>query len=297
MVWKILAYGAGAIALLAVFLACAVYVGSNAQLKKIYVVTPRPLTVPSDAAAIAWGRHIANTRGCVECHGRDFGGAKIIESTAMGRIHGSNLTRGRGSVTTRFQDADWVRSIRHGVTSGGRGLFLMPAQEYAHFSDRDLGSVIAFLKSIPPVDRDPVPICFGPVTRGLLVTGKMKLAAEVIDHPNVNPVAPLKSATVEYGRYLAYGCTACHGANFSGGKIDSGPRGWPRASNLTPHASGRLPRWTEVDFMRAMREARRPDGSEVDPVMPRGFGGMDDEELRALFLFFKSLPPVATGLR
>lgn len=295
--WKVFAYGAGAIGVLAGAGALAIFAGSNAQLNKVHAVSARPVMIPTGTAAIALGRHLANTRGCAACHGNDFGGAKIIDSIAMGRIHGPNLTRGRGSVTARFEDADWVRAIRHGVTHEGRGLFLMPSDEYAHFSDGDLGSVIAFLKTVPAVDRDPVPHRFGPVTRGLLAAGKMKLAADLIDHANVNPVAPVKLATVEYGRYLAHGCTGCHGPNFSGGKITIGPPDWPPAQNLTSHASGNLVRWTEVDFMRALREARRPDGSEINPAMPRGFGGMDDVELRALYLFFRSLPPVATGRR
>ncbi len=291
------AWAGGGIVLVIGILAGVDFTRSNARLRKNYRVEVRPVLIPTDAAAIARGRHIANTRGCVDCHGKDFAGAKIIENGAMGRIHGPNLTRGRGSVITKFEDTDWVRSIRHGINPGGRGLFLMPSEEYAHFSDADLGNVIAFLKTVPPVDRDPVPFSFGPVTRGRLASGKMKLAAEVIDHPNVNPVAPVKAATVEYGRYLAHGCAGCHGRNFSGGKIEAGPPDWPLARNLTLHPSGNLSRWTEVDFMRAIREGRRPDGSEISPVMPRGFGGMDDEELRALYLFFRSLPPLATGAR
>jgi hypothetical protein len=42
---------------------------------------------------------------------------------------------------------------------------------------------------------------------------------------------------------------------------------------------------------------KRPDGTELNPVMPRVFGQMDDTELKALWLFFKSLPPVAKGVR
>ncbi|HUR59181.1 MAG TPA: c-type cytochrome [Opitutaceae bacterium] len=294
---KILGWVAGGLVLAIGVLALVGFTVSNSKLKKAYAVTVRPVLIPTSAEALARGKHIANTRGCAECHGKDFAGAKVIENGAMGRIHGSNLTRGRGSKVAHFQDTDWVRAIRHGVNAEGRGLFLMPSEEYSHFSDGDLGAVISYLKSVPPVDRDPVPLSFGPVTRGLLTTGKMKLAAEVIDHANVNPVAPLKAATIEYGRYLAHGCTGCHGPNFSGGKIDIGPPDWPPARNLTPHPSGNLSRWTEVDFMRALREGRRPDGTEVNPIMPRGFGGMDDVELRALFLFFRSLPPVETGKR
>ena len=69
------------------------------------------------------------------------------------------------------------------------------------------------------------------------------------------------------------------------------------AANLTPHPDGRLSKWSEQDFITAIRTAKRPDGSELNPVMPRGFGGMDDIELKALWAFFKSLPPAVQGTR
>jgi cytochrome c553 len=175
-------------------------------------------------------------------------------------------------------------------------LFIMPSEEYQHFSDDDLGALIAFLKTVPAIDRERVPTSLGPVSRVLLATGKMKLAAEIIDHPNVHPAPVTPAISVEYGRYIAAGCTGCHGTNFSGGKIASGPPSWPPAANLTPHSDGKLSKWTEADFINTLRTAKRPDGSELNPVMPRLFGQMDDVELKALWAFFKTLPAASTGV-
>jgi mono/diheme cytochrome c family protein len=274
-----------------------VYVASNAKLKKTYAITVRPVTIPTDAAALERGRHITQTRGCMECHGPDFGGAKVIEDGAMGRLYGANLTRGTGGRVADFRDEDWVRAIRHGVAPDGRGLFLMPSEEYAQFSDEDLGAVIAFVKSVPPVNRANVPIQLGPVSRVLLATGKMKLAADTIDHAHLQPATVTAAVTVEYGRYIAAGCVGCHGPNYSGGKIDIGPPDWPPAANLTPHASGHLAKWTEADFLNTLRTMKRPDGTDLNPVMPKAFGQMNDVELKALFMFLKSLPAVETGKR
>ena len=80
-------------------------------------------------------------------------------------------------------------------------------------------------------------------------------------------------------------------------KIEAGPPSWPQAANLTPHGSGRLSKWTEADFINTLRTAKRPEGTDLDPVMPRVFGQMDDTELKALWAFFRSLPAVATGAR
>lgn len=292
---KVIGYILGALALLLVLAFAAVYAASGSKLKKLHGVAARPVSIPTDAAAIARGQHIAETRGCSVCHGPDYAGAKVIDDPAMGRLYGPNLTKGKGGVTAAFHDEDWVRAIRHGVASDGRGLVLMPSAEYSHFSDEDLGSVIAYLKTIPAVDRESVPVSPGPVARALLVAGKLKLAADEIDHANLRPPSATPGVTVEYGRYISTGCTGCHGPNFSGGKIEIGPPDWPHAANLTP--DGRLAKWSEEDFLKTLRTGKRPDGTDVNPVMPRAFGQMNDTELKALWAYFKTLPPVATGVR
>lgn len=295
----ILGYIVLALAVVIAGLALLVRYRSQVALRKTYTVQVRPVSIPTDSAALEHGKHLAQTRGCIDCHGRDFAGAKVIEDGAMGRLYAPNITRGQGGRMTAFKDEDWVRAIRHGVGPDGLGLFVMPSVEYSHLSDEDLGSLIAYLKGVPAVDRERVPTQYGPVTRVLLTVSTNKMiAAAAIDHAHIAPpAAVVKGPTAEYGRYLAAACMGCHGPNFSGGKIDIGPPDWPKAANLTPHADGHLLKWSEQDFIAAIRTARRPDGSELNPVMPRGFGGMDDVELRALWAFFKTLPAVAHGVR
>lgn len=274
-----------------------VYWQSGTRLKQSFAVTVQPMAVPTEAAAIERGRHIAATRGCMDCHGADLGGAKVVDDPAMGRLYGPNLTHGRGGLAAGYGPADYERAIRHGVTREGRGLFLMPSMDFAQMSTRDMGDLIAYLQSVPAVDRDSVPLHIGPVARALMVAGKIKLAAEVIDHARVQPHEAVPGVTVDYGRYVAANCTGCHGANLSGGKIDVGPPDWPPAANLTPHAMGRLAGWHEEDFLTALRTARRPDGSEINPVMPRAFAQLNDTELKALWAYIQTLPPAATGVR
>lgn len=270
---------------------------SGSKLKQHYTVTLQPTKVPSDAAAVDRGKHLAITRGCTDCHGADLGGQKVMENGAMGTIHGSNITRGQGGLPPSFSDADFERAIRHGIAPDGRGLFLMPSTDYAFFSEDDMGAIVAYLKSLPPVNRPTVPIALGPVSRGLLTLGKIKLAADEIDHANIKPAVTAPGVTVEYGHYVANSCTGCHGANFSGGKIASGPPDWPPAANLTPHESGQLAKWSEADFIKALRDFKRPDGTELHPAMPRAFGQMHDMELQALWAYFKTVPPVPIGQR
>lgn len=297
---KLLKYTVWALAgltLLIVVAFAAVYLLSNSRLHRSYRITTNPVLIPRDPAAIERGQHIAQTRGCVDCHGADFAGAKVVDNGAIGKLYGSNITRGTGGLPANYSDVDWVRAIRHGVNTEGRPLFLMPSQEFSQFSDDDLGSLIAYMKTVAPVDRARVPISVGPIGRVLVVTGKFPIAAEVIDHTHLTPATVTPARTAEYGRYLAIGCIGCHGPNYSGGRITGGPPDWPPAANLTPHPNAAVAGWNENDFLTTLRTGHRPNGTAISPVMPRAFGQMNDTELGALWLFLKSLPAAATGSR
>ncbi|HEX2101291.1 MAG TPA: cytochrome c, partial [Candidatus Synoicihabitans sp.] len=114
--------------------------------------------------------------------------------------------------------------------------------------------------------------------------------------PAANPAVHLGSDRRQTDcRYLAAGCTGCHGSQFAGGRIPGAPPDWPLAANLTPHESARLRTWSEADFFAALRTQRRPDGSQIHPVMPAAFGQLTDNEIKALWLYLQSLEPKTFG--
>ena len=292
-VLKFLVYTLGVIVLLLFVAAGSVYALSNSRLHKTYQIAVKPVVIPSDEASVARGNHIAHTRGCVDCHGKDFGGKTVVDNPAIGRMDGTNLTGGHGSITQNFTNDDWVRAIRHGVAKDGHPLVLMPSLEFSHFSNDDLGALIAYMKTLPAVDRDRVAIKVGPVARALILKGDIKLSAEHIDHAGLTPPIIIPGVTAEYGHYLAAGCMGCHGEQLAGGKIPGGPPDWPHSQNLTP--AGDLSKWSEVDFFRNLQTGIRRDGTKVSPVMPIAFGQMNDTEIKALWAYLKTLPAVATG--
>ncbi len=277
--------------------AIAIYVVSGAKLRQKYAVKVPTVQAATTPDALARGQHLALTRGCVDCHGADLGGKLVYENGAMGRVDAPNLTRGRGGLPESYRDEDFVRAIRHGVAMDGRGLFLMPSIDYVGWSEPDMAALVGYLKTLPPVDRPRGVVDLGPIARLLTATGKIKLAAAEIDHTAVKPAVVSAGLTAEYGRYVADSCIGCHGANFSGGKIASGDPAWPPASNLTPHTDGKVKAWSEADFLQTLRTGRRPDGSEMHPAMPRAMGRMNDTELKALWMFLRTVPAVATGVR
>jgi mono/diheme cytochrome c family protein len=223
----------------------------------------------------------------------------LVENGAMGRWVPLNLTRGKGGVGAQLTDADFVRAIRHAVAPDGRKLMMMPSIEYVHLSAEDLGAIIAYVKSVPPVDKELPPTKLGPVARALLAANALPLYdADVLDHSIAPSVAMTPAPTVEYGRYLAVvgGCVGCHGPGLSGGKIATGPPDWPPSANLTPTGIGT--RYTEASFFKALREGVRPEGAPINPAMPIGSTReMTDDEIRAVWAYLKTVPPKAFGGR
>jgi mono/diheme cytochrome c family protein len=284
-----------AVFVLALVGAGVVYAASERRLRRTYDTTVDSVRVPTDAASIARGEHLVrHVIDCTLCHGEDLGGAVYSSSPAIGTVAGPNLTRGKGGLGADYADMDYVRAIRLGVRRDGRSLIVMPSEVFTRLSQQDLGAVIAFLRQVPPVDRDVPKSDFGPVGRALLAAGKMNILVAGKTPRITPPVSVPSDTTAAYGKYIAdiSGCHGCHGYGLSGGPV-AGPPGLPPASNLTPAGIGT---WTEVDLSRALREGRRPDGSQLDEFMPwKVFRGMTDAEIHAIWLYLKSVPPKPFG--
>lgn len=166
----------------------------------------------------------------------------------------------------------------------------MPSEAYVHMNEGDLGDLIAYLKQLPPVDKEVPATRLGPVGRALLVAGQLTLIVDRTPGMPFPAVVP-PGATLEYGRYLGAvsGCIGCHGPGLSGGVLE-GPPDVPQAANLTPHATG-LEKRTEADFERAMRRGVRPNGTPINIFMPwPNFSGLTDDEVKALWLYVRSVP-------
>lgn len=262
-------------------------------------LSPEQIGAMALERAVARGEYLLSARyPCGECHGHDFGGGTMVEDPMLGGLFGPNLTSGEGGVVGAYRTADWDRIIRHGVKPGGQPA-VMPSIDFFAMSDQELSDIIVAIRAKAPVDRPSRPVRLGPLGMFLVSTGGFPLSAHRLDdHGRAHVlVPPPPDDTLAYGGHVAQPCAGCHRPGFDGGPIQGGPPDWPPASNLTPHADG-LAGWTYDDFVRAMREARRPDGSELRSpmsLMPTVARQMDDRDLRAMFTFFQSLDATPTG--
>lgn len=276
-----------AIAGIAVFVAAAL---GDRKLHRHIDVAVSAVPLRTDAASIERGGYLFRSRGCGECHGADGTGTVVIDDGAM-QVHSPNITSGAGGATVRYTPVDWVRTIRHGIKPDGQPIMIMPSEEYNSLTDVDLGAIVAYVRQLPPkagksaVVQLPLPV------KVLYALGLIPDAAERIDHnrPSTQPVP--EGVTAAHGAYVATGCTGCHRADLSGGKIAGAPPSWPAAARLAPGPGSVLPRYPDAQvFATMLKTGKRPDGSAVSQVMPFvSLREMNEVDVRALHLYLTTL--------
>jgi cytochrome c553 len=285
---RVAGYVVGAVVILVVVGFGTAFTVSERKLAEQFDFVLTTSQIPEDETAIAWGSHLANAvTGCQDCHGPDLAGT-ILSDDPVAVLAAPNLTAGRGGIGGEFTDADWVRAIRHGVRRDGSSLLIMPSYAYARLSDTDLGAMIAYLKQMPPVDKELPAMKLRPLGRALVAAGAFDeefVAKKIAAEGRYDEVEA--GVSLEYGEYLATisGCISCHRPDLKGGP--AGPPEAPPASDISPTA---LANWSEADFFRAMRDGRRPDGTGISEFMPWAvMGHMTDDELSAIWLYLRSV--------
>jgi cytochrome c553 len=265
-----------------------VYFVTEARINKTYDVPETSINIPDQPDLGERKYPLVVVDFCRDCHGQDLSGQVMEDDLLLGRLVSANLTAGAGGIGGTYTSQDWARALRHGIGRDNMSLVAMPSNELNHLSDEDLGIIIRLVKNTPPVDHVNPKTRLGPMGRVFILQNIPVLTAELVDHNQKPPNMPEPGVTTEYGQYLASLCTLCHGKDFSG-------TGRPGAGlNLTP--GGDLAGWTEADFIKAMRTGSTPSGKNLDrELMPVGtFGKLTDNELKAIWLFLQTLPPIDT---
>lgn len=271
------------------------FMGSS-RLNKTYTFPDDQVSIPTDAAAIARGKHLVSML-CTDCHGADLAGVEgWFAPGPFGSIDSANLTAGEGGVGQEYRtDEDYVLAIRHGVDPEGKPAVMPAVVGFQHLSDEDLGNIIAYLKTVPPVAHETSGNNLSLLGKALIGAGLFgDLPVEAVSHAAHIP-SPVPGVTAEYGKYLVLvsDCSSCHGKQLAGGP-DPDPSVSVMVPNLTP--GGELAGWTDRDFITAMRTGVVPGGRTLNPkIMPwKQYGTASDDELKAIWLYLHSLPKVAT---
>jgi len=268
------------------------------RLKRVYDVPLRTIRIPEGAESLAEGKRIFQYRGCEACHGEDLEGLVYMDNPALGKVITPNLTAGPGGIGADRTDEDLVRAIQNGIRPDGTPLLFMPSTEFYYLSDSDMGMVLAYIRSMPSADNETQAseLSFTGFVAMNIVEGITFLPAELIPHDAPRPVVPDPGLTADYGQYLAMSCLVCHGPTLSGGEIPAFPPEWPAAPNLTSGSGSRLPSWGEAGFTEFIRDGEKHGRVISDAYMPwTSYRHMTDDELRAVYLYLMSVPPVDFG--
>lgn len=250
-------------------------------------------------AQIARGEKLANI--CSDCHspenqlplsGSNF--AVKYDFPPMGTLYSPNLTPS-GNIQD-WTDGEVIRAIREGVHKDGRALLVMPAGSYRNMSDDDVQALVAYLRSQPETGAPTPTNQFNLLGAVFMNLSDFRTAQQPVD----NVTAP-QAGTPEYGKYLVdiIGCSDCHGVQLQG-RVDNGQPGPPAGPNLTLI----VPQWTEEQFMTFFNTGMMPGGAKVPMItMASGFStqrmpwsmvraATTDDELKAMYAYLHSLPPV-----
>jgi cytochrome c553 len=255
--------------------------------------------VARTATQIARGEQLANI--CASCHTSDvqlpLSGTNFVakfDFPPMGTLYAPNLTPS-GDITD-WTDGEVIRAIREGVHKNGRALLIMPANNFRNMSDNDVQALVAYLRSQPATGGTTPTNQFNLLGALFINLSDFRTAQE----PAGSVTAP-QPGTPEYGKYMVdvIGCRSCHGDQLQG-KVDNGQPGPPPGPNLTLI----IPQWSEEQFMNFFNTGKLPGGKTVPTLtLPSGFtepkmpwpmvrAATTDDELKAMYAYLHSLPPV-----
>jgi hypothetical protein len=254
------------------------------------------------------GKYLVNAVAiCFQCHSEiDWTGSRaglpVKGALGAGRsermpflVAIPNLTPDRETGAGSWSDEQLYRAMTQGIGHDGRTLFPeMPYAQLRKLSEEDLGSIIVYLRSIPPV-RNILPKSEIPKD---VQAGYRPLS------PKLDGAAPPDLSTPEKrGAYLATaaGCADCHtppkglgkvpGLDYAGGFIFQGPWGTVSSANLTVDPSG-ISYYDERMFLEVMHTGAN-GARKLAPIMPwMYFRDMTTADLRALFAYLRTLKPV-----
>ncbi len=284
--------------------------------------TPYPeVRASADAKVIERGRYLVTGPGhCSSCHAgnadREHPEALTPEAPlsggfefAMGPIAtvwAMNLTPDDATGIGKITDRELARVIRYGVLPDGR-LSIFMATSASKPSDEDLVAMISYLRTLTPIDNAVKPAEAGALLKVMMPF--MAFGPSPAPVPVHVPAGP--EPTVERGSYLANSvalCVGCHSqydmetfqtvGPLAGGGMPDPSHGTDTDKefcppNLTSDPTGITGQLDKDAFVARLRHGRVYASS----IMPwENFAWTDEGDLRSVYRYLKSLPPVANDV-
>ena len=273
---------------------------------------------------LARGEYLANHVAlCIDCHSHrnwdyyagpikpgteGIGGELFSEDMGFpGNIYSKNITSANTGIKG-WADGDIFHAITTGVTKSGNALFpLMPYPNYRISDREDIYSIIAYIKTLKPVENQ---------VKERTLKFPLNLIVNTIPKAAEFQKRPEKTDTIAYGKYMTTlaSCGDCHtpqkkgepvpGMSFAGGLKFVLPWGTVRTANITPDVETGIGSWTKDQFIKRFKSfdndaakqiVLKPpfDEGHFNTLMPwTQYAGMTEEDLGAIYSYLRTLQPV-----
>lgn len=263
----------------------------------------------AEADAVKRGEYIFRAAGGCTCHtqgeeGTFLSGGRPIP-TPFGTFYGTNITPDEETGIGAWGEPDFVRAMRDGLSPRGAHYFpVFPYTSFTRMRRHDLVDLKAYLSTVTPVHKENRPHDVWPPFSWRPLLWGWKLLNFTRGEFKEDPT---RSVEWNRGAYLAQAlghCEECHTPrNFLGGPqgnmayagTEEGPEG-EAVPNITPDVETGIGTWTVEDVVFLLKTGFRPSGDNVEGLMAEmidnGFKHLSDDDLRAIAVYLRSLPPV-----
>ena len=266
--------------------------------------------IPAAADPVEDGAYLIRAGGCVSCHtdhknkGEMLAGGRALE-TPFGTFYSPNITPDEETGIGGWSDAEFVAALRDGTTPDGSHYFpTFPYPTYTNMTEPDMLAIKAYLDSLAPVANPNRAHEISPPFSWRFLQTFWKL---LFFERGPMQADPDKPADWNRGAYLVEAlthCGECHTPRNAFGALDrdmwmagtpDGPDG-ELVANITPDAETGIGDWSEGDIVGLLKTGLKPNFDDVQGSMQEaiedGLKYLTDEDLRAIAVYVKALPPI-----
>ena len=278
---------------------------------------PEDIHVTINPQTITRGDYLANHVSlCTDCHTqRDWSryagpvlddrlgeGGELFDKKVNfpGTVHVPNITPYN---LKNWTDGEIFRAITAGVRKDGSAIFpLMPWPSYSKMSREDVYAIIAYLRTLKPINTSYLKATYDFPLNILVHTFPQKASLGTIPNP---------ADTLKYGAYLvtAAACMDCHtrnlkgkavaGMEFGGGRDFRIGNNTVRSANITPDKVTGIGNWSREAFVQRFKvmsepeKARKVSSTDAQTIMPwYDYSGMTETDLKAMYSYLKTIKPI-----
>jgi mono/diheme cytochrome c family protein len=264
------------------------------------------------------GKYLVTAGNCAACHtspGDNEMAGGVAFATQFGTIYSTNITPDADAGIGNWSFEDFLTSMRHGVRPNGQHLYpAFPYTAFTKLTDSDIAAIFLYLMSLTPVNQAAPNNELGfPFNQRWLMT----IWKELYFESGIYEPDESNSEDWNRGAYLVEAlahCSACHSPrNFLGAEeadlamsggvyLDEVPGGaihdW-FAPNLRSNDAG-LGSWTHeqlTDYLKTGKNSLVETFGPMNEVIMKSTRHLDIEDVEAMAIYLKSLPPVEESSR